>query len=131
MKRLPTGLVHGDDLISRASFRAGLLYNDVLRLRNLEYALLLPTIAPDRVDLITLWRSRQAGVMDASSLKLLETLMPHFQLALKTRFALQGCKLENGRRGVIMDHAAGPCILLDARGSVVFCQRKRGGYPEG
>ncbi len=118
LKRLPPTIVDGDELVDGEAFQRGASYNELIAPVGLQHALMLPAIKRDRIDLVTLWRTRRLGPMDARARNLLASLLPHLQLALQTDAALKKADKE-AFLAQSLSHVGGTCFLLNQVHAIV------------
>jgi len=80
------GIIPGEELVNRSDLVRSELYNELLRPFNLEHMTLASCgWSTEEAVLFPLWRSARQGSMEANSICLLESLLPHMQTALRLR----------------------------------------------
>lgn len=85
----PEGVYTEDQLIREESFLRTELYRGLLGPANLRHGTItVLACTVRRLDVISLWRSPEEGPISANGRRLMETLVPHVQIALKIRRAL-------------------------------------------
>jgi DNA-binding CsgD family transcriptional regulator/PAS domain-containing protein len=118
MAKPRVGLIEAEELVSRADLFRSELYNEVLRPHALEHMVLLSCGSAEEAGLFPMWRSPGQGPMDAASLDLLETLLPHMQMALRLRTKVMACNATDLFSEAALDAMSVAALLVTGKGRV-------------
>jgi DNA-binding CsgD family transcriptional regulator len=112
-----TGVFQDEQLLPGEGFTQTDLYRNLLGPAGLRYAtVLLLTASIRRLEAISIWRTHEQGSMPPDSIRLLELLVPHVQMALEIRQVL----------GVAQRKLAGAEAMADASATATFLLTRHG-----
>ena len=112
-------VIRGVELVSHDRLVRTELYNDILVKNDMESMTLLScSLMKDQVDVMPVWRSSQDGPMEDSSIELLETLLPHAQLALQMRRRLAASDALGHFAEMALDAIQIPVLLVGSTGNI-------------
>ncbi|HEX4024282.1 MAG TPA: hypothetical protein VHX52_06195 [Steroidobacteraceae bacterium] len=114
------GPIFAEELVAREELERSEFYQCQATANGMHHAMFLPAIlAPDRLELVTIWRSLQQKPFDAESVQLLNLLLPHIQSALRTQHVLAASTARAGRAESVLDTVAAAAFILNGRGRIV------------
>jgi DNA-binding CsgD family transcriptional regulator/PAS domain-containing protein len=113
-------IIQGDEMVSHSDLRRSEIYNDLLRRYDLEYMTLMSCdrSIEDAAYFFPLWSSPRHGPMDAASIHLLQTLIPHVQTALRLRTKLAVANTANLFSETALDAMSIAAFLVTSTGHV-------------
>jgi DNA-binding CsgD family transcriptional regulator len=118
------GLIQGEELVSHAELVKSELYNEVLSRYDLEYMSMLScNCSSDRAELLSLWRSPKHGPLDTASIRLLQTLVPHVQTAIRLRAKVVASNTSNLFSEMALDAMSIAAFLVTLTGRVRHMNR--------
>lgn len=113
-------VIRGQDLVSHNELVKTELYNDLLSKNEMESITLLTFFSTgEEGDFMPMWRRKQDGPMDESSIALLEILLPHAHEALKIRRKVQALELQSDFSSLALEAMATAVLLVSASGQVL------------
>jgi DNA-binding CsgD family transcriptional regulator len=132
MRNNRVGVIQGDELVSRPDLLKTELYNDVLVRYDLAHMTLMSCeSSTEAVSKFPLWSSAKHGPMDAASIHLLETLIPHVQAALLLRAKIVASEASDLLSETALDVMSIAAILVTGRGQIRHMNRLAAGYLQG
>lgn len=132
MKNNRVGVIQGDELLSRPELLRTELYNDVMAPRGLSHMTLMSCeCSPEAVSKFPLWRGPKQGLMDAASIHLLETLIPHVQTALLLRAKVAASEISEMLSETALDALSVAAILVTGGGQIRHMNRLAARYLQG
>jgi DNA-binding CsgD family transcriptional regulator len=113
-------VIRGEELVSRSQLLKTELYNDLLRKNEMESMTLLTFFSTgEEGDFMSMWRRKQDGPMDDTSIALLESLLPHAHAALKIRRKLQAAEVQSHFAELALEAMTTAAFLVSAGGHVL------------
>lgn len=113
------GVIHGDELVSRPHLLRSELYNEVLLQNQLAYMTLISCdCSTEEGNLFPLWSSPKQGPMDADSVQLLQTLIPHMQTALRLRTQIAALTTSSFFSEMALEVLSSAALLVSSTGHV-------------
>lgn len=113
------GIISGEALVRRYDLLRSELYNDLLRRYDLEHMTLLSCgWSVEGGDMFPLWRSPKQGAMDAASLQLLRTLLPHVRTAIRLRTKVMDYNISEQFSEASLDAMSIAALLVTDKGQV-------------
>lgn len=132
MRENRVGVTPGDELISRPELLRTELYNELLAPRGLAHMTLLACeCSSEAVSKFPLWRGPKQGLMDAASVHLLETLIPHVQTALLLRAKVAASEAYDLLSETALEAMSIAAILVNGRGEIRCMNRLAASYLQG
>jgi hypothetical protein len=113
-------IIQGEELVRHSDLRRSELYNDLLRRYDLEYMTLMSCgrSIEDAAYFLPLWSSPRHGPMDAASIHLLQTLIPHVQTALRLRTKLAAANTAKLSSEAALDAMSIAVLMVTSTGHV-------------
>jgi DNA-binding CsgD family transcriptional regulator len=132
MRNNRVGVIQGDELVSHPDLLKTELYNDVLVRYDLAHMTLMSCeSSTEAVSKFPLWSSAKNGPMDAASIHLLQTLIPHVQAALLLRAKIVASEASDLLSETALDAMSIAAILVTGRGQIRHMNRLAAGYLQG
>jgi DNA-binding CsgD family transcriptional regulator/PAS domain-containing protein len=125
------GLIQAEELVSRSDLYRTELYNEVLRPYHLEHMTLLSCASAEEAGLFPFWRSPKQGPMDAASIHLVESLIPHVQTALRLRTKVIACNAFEFFSEAALDTMSIAAFLVNGQGRIRHMNQLAAGYLQG
>jgi DNA-binding CsgD family transcriptional regulator/PAS domain-containing protein len=125
------GLIQAEELVSRRDLHRSELYNEVLRPYHLEHMSLLSCASAEEAGLFPFWRSPKQGPMDAASIHLIESLLPHVQTALRLRTKVIACNASEFFSETVLDAMGLAAFLVNGNGRIRHMNQLAAGYLHG
>ena len=115
-----TGVLDCEKLLTRNALEASDFYRYLIEPSGYQYpGLVALTCTLRRLEVISFWRSGEEGYLDADSVRLLELLVPHLQVAMEIRYALGITEIHAKGAETMADASTTPAFLLSGGGSVL------------
>jgi DNA-binding CsgD family transcriptional regulator/PAS domain-containing protein len=123
------GVIQGDELVSHSHLVRSELYNEVLHKFDLEHMTLMSCSCSDeQADLFPFWSSPRQGPMDAASIHLLETLIPHVQTALRLSATVRAQHAASLLSEVALDAMSIAAFLVTRKGRIRHMNQRAANY---
>src|SRR5262245_9999846 len=114
-------IVLSDEIVSPASLRKTLFFDEVLRPQDIAHPALIPLAAKDDfMTALNLCRSARQGPLDGDGRRLLKHIVPHICRSVRLGFRVDGYSALQRAEYQVLDRLSAGVILLDRHARILY-----------